>query len=404
MKGWIHIVALMAGLAATALSLTAADTVADAESGGTGKVLPKPLSQPSPVFPPSLMRSGVDGVVMVSFTVDEEGHVRDPVVENSSSRQLAPYAAKAVLEWRFVPGTRNGRPAAFRLRSPVEFTGRGDEGADLAANAAASHSAPAPTVSLPSTTPPAQAPAKAPATVAAAPAAAPASAPPKAPVVAAASTPAAAPATGVTLPAPKRKATPVYPYEMLINGEPGWADASFVVDYTGRPLFANPAGASNRAFAMAVVAMVEASAYNPGRKGKEAVLTPSKEHYEFAGESSLDPEAKRILGELRNHASILTTNDLDTRPKVVQQVSPAYPRALKDDGLTGQAEIEFIIDREGRVLFPRIVSASHEDFGWAAATAVAQWKFQPPQKGGRNVEAKMSVPILFTAQKLAESD
>lgn len=400
MKGWINIIALMAGLATTAISLTAsADTVADTESGGSGKVLPKPLSQPPPVFPPSLMRAGADGVVMVSFTVDEDGHVRDPVVENSSSRALNPYAAKAVLEWRFVPGTRNGRPAAFRLRSPVEFTGKGEEAPELAANPVAPR--PSPTVSLPSSSAAAPAPAKVQA-VASVPVAPPAAAPAKAPAVSPA--PAAVAVATVTPAAPKRKATPVYPYEMLINGEPGWADASFVIDYTGRPLFANPAGSSNRAFAMAVVAMVEASAYNPGRKGKEAVLTSTKEHYEFAGESSLDPEAKRILGELRSHASILSTNDLDTRPKVVQQVSPAYPRALKDDGLTGQAEIEFIIDREGRVLFPRIVSASHEDFGWAAATAVAQWKFQPPQKGGRNVEAKMSVPILFTAQKLAESD
>lgn len=206
-------------------------------------------------------------------------------------------------------------------------------------------------------------------------------------------------------PSPKRKPAPVYPYDLLVNGHSGWADASFVVDYTGRALFANPAGASDRAFALSVVAMIEASAYSPGRKGKAPVMSPTKEHYEFAGEDSLDPEARRVLAELRKHKSgILSSTDLDERPKVIQQVSPAYPRALKDDGLTGQAEIEFIIDRDGRVLFPRIVSASHEDFGWAAATAVAQWRFQPPQKAGHNVEARMTVPILFTAQKLAESD
>jgi outer membrane biosynthesis protein TonB len=56
------------------------------------------------------------------------------------------------------------------------------------------------------------------------------------------------------------------------------------------------------------------------------------------------------------------------------------------------------------VLFPRIVSASHEDFGWAASVAVAQWRYQPPQKDGRSVEVRMTVPILFTAQQLAEAD
>jgi len=388
MKRWIYIIALTAGLAASSADLSAAGNyVEDSDSTGSAKVLPKPISQPPPVFPASLMRGGADGVVMVSFTVDDEGRTRDAVVENSSFRALNPYALKAVAEWRFTPGTRNGRPAAFRLRAPVEFTGKSDE--------------PAHTETVVSTRPtPAPSPA---------PAAPPAATTP-APIIVTATpapAPAAAPASvaSITPPAAKRKAAPVYPYEMLISGQPGWADASFVVDYTGRPLFTNPAGSSNRAFAMAVVAMVEASAYNPGHKGKSTVMSPSKEHYEFAGEESLDPEARRVLAELRKHKpAILSSNELDERPKVIQQVSPAYPRALKDDGLTGQAEIEFIIDKDGRVLFPRIVSASHEDFGWAAATAVAQWKFQPPQKGGHNVEAKMSVPILFTAQKLAESD
>lgn len=388
MKGWISIISLLASLAAAAPSLSAADNNAeDTDTSGAGKVLPKPLSQPPPVFPSSLMRGGADGVVMVSFTVDAEGRVRDAVVDNSSFRALNPYALKAVAEWRFTPGTRNGRAAAFRLRAPVEFTGKMDE-TPLAAN---------PAISARPTPPPTANPA-APAVIKVA------SIGPTHATTAPSSAIVAGPAS-VTLPAAKRKAQPVYPYEMLINGQPGWADASFVVDYTGRPLFTNPAGSSNRAFAMAVVAMVEASAYNPGRKGNSTVMSPSKEHYEFAGENTLDPEAKRVLAELRKHKpSILSSTELDERPKVIQQVSPAYPRALKDDGMTGQAEIEFIIDRDGRVLFPRIVSASHEDFGWAAATAVAQWRFQPPQKDGQNVEAKMSIPILFTAQKLAESD
>lgn len=382
MKGWFNLIALTAGLLAIPIGLSAADYDPDnSDSIDAGKALPKPLSQPPPVFPSSLMRSGEDGVVMVSFTVDGEGRVRDPVVENSSFRALNPYALKAVNEWKFSPGTRNGRPAAFRLRAPVEFTGKSD-GHPLAGNGASHRPAPA----LPTT----------------AKAATPAL---STPVAATPATTNNAVAATLTAPTAKRKLTPVYPYEMVINGQAGWADASFIVDYTGRPLFANPEGSSNRAFAMAVVAMVEANAYSPGRKGNSTVMSALKEHYEFPGDDSFDPEAKRVLNELRKQKpSILSSTDLDHRPKVIQQVSPSYPRALKDDGLTGQAEIEFIIDRDGRVLFPRIVSASHEDFGWAAATAVAQWKFQPPQKGGRSVEAKMSVPILFTAQKLAEAD
>ncbi|HEU5080241.1 MAG TPA: TonB family protein [Opitutaceae bacterium] len=204
-------------------------------------------------------------------------------------------------------------------------------------------------------------------------------------------------------PAPKHRAMPVYPYEQLIQGRAGWAAASFVIDYTGRPLFTNPRASSEPAFAKSVVAMVEASEYSPGKRNKHSVMSPSQEEFQFL-EESFDADARRVLAQLRKGEKFPAVSQLDERPHAVRQDSPAYPRALKDDGITGQAEIEFVIDRDGRVLFPRIISASHEDFGWAAATAVAQWKFQPPQLNGQKVEAVMRVPILFDAHKLASAD
>lgn len=202
-----------------------------------------------------------------------------------------------------------------------------------------------------------------------------------------------------------RASAPVYPYELLIQGQTGWAEASFVVDYTGRALFAAPAGSTDTAFAKALVAMVEASEFTPAKKNKRAVMTPSSQRYTFNGESGLDAEALRVLSELRKPVpALLAMTELDQRPRVLRQDAPVYPRALKDDGLTGQAEIEFVIDRQGRVLFPRIVSATQEDFGWAAATAVAQWRFEPPTKDGRTVDARMTVPVLFDARKLAAAD
>jgi TonB family protein len=209
----------------------------------------------------------------------------------------------------------------------------------------------------------------------------------------------------VVAPPAKRKVIPIYPYDMIVEGKSGWADANFLIDYTGRPLFTVPAGSSDGDFGKAVVAMVEASEFIPNRRDKHPVMTPALEHFRFEGEQSLDPDAKRVLAELRKPSpAICASGDLDERPKAMRQDSPVYPRALKDDGITGQAEIEFIVARDGRVLFPRIVSATHEDFGWAAAVAVGQWRFQPPQRNGQAVETRMRVPVLFDAHKLASSD
>jgi TonB family protein len=356
MKRIIYAIVLSFGVMPSIGLLHAADAIVEeVDEGGPGKVLPKIVSQPPPVFPASLARSGAGGKVLVTFTVNEDGSVRDAVVTSSPQRLLNPYAIKAVGAWRFEPGTRNGQPATFRLRASVEFSTNPEDSTTKADS---------PKAFSKETNKPYD-----------------------------------------VAPVARRKPSPVYPYEMVMANHSGSANANFVVDYAGRPLFTVASDSSDRSFGKAVIAMVEASEYAPGIKGTHRVMSPTSEHFQFDGESSLDPEARRVLAELRKPApAIFSAAQLDERPKVMQQTSPAYPRALKDDGLTGQAEIEFVISRDGRVLFPRIVSASHEDFGWAATVAVAQWRYQPPQKDGHSVEVRMTVPILFTAQKLAEAD
>ena len=296
------------------------------------------------------MNAGIEGTVTVAFTVEKDGRVTDLDVMNSTSRQLNPFALKTVSAWKFAAGSKDGKAASFRLRTPIEFSLK----SDLSRAAEDTRSQ-----------------------------------------------------TEVTVVAPpaKRKVTPVYPYEMIVEGKSGWADANFLIDYSGRPLFTSPGGFSDDAFGKAVVAMIEASEFVPNRRDKRPVMTPALEHYRFEGEVGLDADAKRVLAELRKpNPEICSSGDLDQRPKALRQDAPVYPRALKDDGLTGEAEIEFIVARDGRVLFPRIVSATHEDFGWAAATAVGQWRFAPPQRNGQAVETRMKVPILFDAHKLASSD
>lgn len=203
----------------------------------------------------------------------------------------------------------------------------------------------------------------------------------------------------------KRAINALYPYDLIVQGKTGWAETNFVVDYVGRPLFTTASGASDPAFAKAAIAMVEANEFATIKKNKRAVMAPASLHFNFSGESSLDPDARRVLAELRkSQSAICTLAELDEHPKSLRQDSPVYPRALKDDGLTGQAEVEFVVGADGRVYFPRIVSASQEDFGWAAAAAIAQWRFQAPTKNGQPVDVRMTVPVFFDARKLAAAD
>ncbi len=200
-----------------------------------------------------------------------------------------------------------------------------------------------------------------------------------------------------------RRVAPTYPYDLLIQNKSGFAEVQFTVDYSGRAIMVRKKDASDEAFAKALMADIESNEFIPPRINGEPRLATSTQRFQFSGDSTMtDATQKAVLAELRKpNPKILSAKELDKAPFPVRQDPPGFPFALQSDNLSGKAEVEFVVDREGRVLFPRIVSASHEDFGWAAASAVSRWRYQPPVKGGAKVDARMSVVINFDATTLA---
>ena len=55
-----------------------------------------------------------------------------------------------------------------------------------------------------------------------------------------------------------------------------------------------------------------------------------------------------------------------------------------------------VIDRDGRARLLRVKSATHEAFGWAAATAISQWVFDRPRRGGEPVDVQVTIPVPFS--------
>jgi len=71
----------------------------------------RPLYRNPPSYPASALASRLEGWVVVSYVVLEDGSTTDPVVESSSGvRDLERSAIRAVRNWRFEPATRNGQP------------------------------------------------------------------------------------------------------------------------------------------------------------------------------------------------------------------------------------------------------------------------------------------------------
>lgn len=86
------------------------------------KTPPSPLDYQAPVYPESLVETGLDGDVKITFTVTEKGMVEDPVIKEASEPEFGESALKALKEWRFRPATEDGKPVSMKVTLPFKFT------------------------------------------------------------------------------------------------------------------------------------------------------------------------------------------------------------------------------------------------------------------------------------------
>ena len=85
---------------------------------------PIPLVKIVPVYPPKLKRKQVTGTVTVVFIVDEDGNVKRPSIEKTSNSEFNKSVLKAIRQWKFEAGEKDGRKVKTRLRVPLTFTVR----------------------------------------------------------------------------------------------------------------------------------------------------------------------------------------------------------------------------------------------------------------------------------------
>ena len=67
-----------------------------------------PIFKVAPIYPGNAKSRGVEGDVLVEFTVTTSGSIRDAVIISSDSPLLDKEALKAVLKWRYRPQVING--------------------------------------------------------------------------------------------------------------------------------------------------------------------------------------------------------------------------------------------------------------------------------------------------------
>ena len=87
-------------------------------------VAPVAVSKPRPDYTPGAMRAKVQGVIRLRCVVSLDGECTDVTVVRSLDPQfgLDTAAVRALREWRFQPGRRDGRPVATRIELEFAFS------------------------------------------------------------------------------------------------------------------------------------------------------------------------------------------------------------------------------------------------------------------------------------------
>ncbi|MEZ5415380.1 MAG: TonB family protein [Opitutaceae bacterium] len=317
---------------------------------------PKPIKQPAPKYPQDELYKNKMGAAVVEFEVNTDGAVQFPRVVAESESVFGYPAMTAVSKWKFIPGMKNGKPTAARMVVPIYFTIEPGEANELIAQIRTIITG----------------------------------FPPESP-------------DGVperyrydTAPEPTRFQAPVWPW---INGKPereGTADVFYVINEKGRVMQARVVSASSPAFGKAAQAAVECWRFTPATLKGKPMPALGRRLIDFYLTLPADASERRLVKAIeRGKERYAKASDLDAPLKPLSQVAAQYPMALILDEPSGSATIECIIDQYGRVCLPRIVSASREEFGWAAATAAAQWRFAPPTVRGDPVDVKVQIPFTF---------
>jgi TonB family protein len=307
------------------------------------KLTPAKIKQaPEPDYPAELDEQKLPGEVQIEFTVDLDGRVAAPRVQWASHAAFVETALRALEKTAFEPARQGPLAKTATMQYPVEFSSVGVQRAELLA---------ANRITLRADSPDA-------------------------------------------LPQPFVVFEPVYPLDKLLAGDRGAATVDFQVNAQGRTEEVTVAEATAPEYGAALTAAVEAWMLRPAITAGVQVPIKLRVVHEFV--PPVAGGVARLAENLKPGASgVGGASGLDRKLKPLWRGFPVYPAALRAERIPGAARIEFIIDREGRARLPRVVSATRDEFGWAAATAISQWVFERPMRKGEPVDVRVSIPVDF---------
>ena len=106
------------------------------------------------------------------------------------------------------------------------------------------------------------------------------------------------------------------------------------------------------------------------------------------------------LGPASEETTPLPVSALDELPALLNDLRPRYPEQLRAATVNGEVVVEYVIDRNGRVLANsiRTIRSDQPAFTHSVREALLTARFRPGRRGGR------SVPVLVRQRIRFETD
>lgn len=90
-------------------------------------------------------------------------------------------------------------------------------------------------------------------------------------------------------------------------------------------------------------------------------------------------------------------SEVDTPPKVLRRIPPAYPFSAKRRRITGKVVVRFLVDVEGKVDNVKVLEAAPKGvFEDSVLSAINKWRFSPGVLEGKPVATWVTAPFEFT--------
>jgi len=117
----LSVVVIGVWLAGPVIAVRAQDQ--DVSKPGPGVTLPKPIHEEKPQYTKEALKAGIQGSVLLNVVVLKDGTVGQVDIARSLDKVygLDESAIKAARQWRFEPGTKDGKPVPVLVTIELSF-------------------------------------------------------------------------------------------------------------------------------------------------------------------------------------------------------------------------------------------------------------------------------------------